>query len=60
MLVTDAPIRNVYIIRHTLSRFVKRKGTFKQDRGANPVVKGCVPREGTDDQFSEQTKKSTA
>lgn len=57
MVVTYAISRNVYIIRYALSRFVKSNGTFKQDRGANPEVRGSVSREGTDDQVSEQTKK---
>lgn len=60
MVVTAATSRNVYIIGYTLSRFVKSNGTFKQNGGANTEVRGSVSREGTVDQVSEQTKKSTA
>ena len=48
VVVTDAISRNVYIISSTVARLVKSNGTFKQDRGANPEMRGSVSREGTD------------
>lgn len=41
-MVTDTISRNIYIMDSTLARLVESNGTLKQDRRANPEMRGFV------------------